>query len=399
MALFSLADLTAPATRDEVQASIYRVLGTLGVKTSSWEPGAVTRTMIVGVSAVLAAFSQLQARIAASGFLDLSEGSWLTLVARYVYGVERIDPTFAAGALTLTNSGGGLYLLDPGDLIASNASTGKTYRNTEAITLEAGQTLSVAISATEAGSASNAAAGAITNLVSTLLNVSVSNASALVGIDAEPDQTLRIRCKEKLGALSPFGPWDAYAYAARTSKRSSGETTGITRTRILKDGYGNVTLVAASASGPVLGTIGDTASDLGAVDEAIQRWAAPLCVAAHTESAAAVEVTVVYELWAYNTSGLTDAQLKSAVQSALATFFAAQPIGGALLSPGDASGKLYLDAVRAVISNAVDEVFHVAVTSPASDVALTGTQVAALVHNPLTHATVHQVAPPEGASL
>lgn len=396
MANFSLADLTTPATRAEVQASIYEVLTTLGVNTSSWQEGAVVRSIIVGVSAVLAAFSSLQANVAASGFLDLAEGDWLTLCARYVYGVDRIEATFAAGSVTLTNGGGGIYSADVGDLIVANPTTGKTYRNDASFTLSGGQTLVVPVVATEAGSASASASGAITALVTSLLGVSVTNAAALTALDAERDPALRLRCREKLGALSPLGPWDAYAYAARNAKRSTGETTGITRTRVLKDGYGNVTLVVANATGAVGGTIGNTATDLGAVDEAAQLTAAPLAVTLGTQSAVAVAVPVVYSLYAYNTSGYSDEQLAEFVLTALQEFFSAQPVGGALLAPGDATGYLYVDALRAAMSRAVPETFHVVLSLPAADVALTSTQVATLVHSVETDATITQVAKPEG---
>lgn len=398
MAFFSLADLTTPSTRAEVQASIYRVLGVLGVNTTSWGSGAVVRTMTVAVSAVLSAFSQLQAQIAQSGFMALATGDWLTLVAKYVFGVDRQDATFAAGQLTLVNTGGGIFNIDAGDLIVATPTTpdpksGKTYRNDAAFTLGAGATITVPITAVEAGGDSTTGAGNITKLVTTLLNVTCSNPTALVGLDVESDAALRLRCSEKLGALSPMGPWDAYAYAARNAHRSTGEPCGITRTRTLKDGFGNVTLIVANASGPVLGTVGDLATDVGAVDEAVQQLAAPLAVTAHTQSAGAVNQGVTYELWTYNTSGQNDAQIKADVQTALAAFTAAQPIGGNTLLPSDTTGYVWNDAIKAAISAVLPQIFHVVVTVPASDVGLTLSQVMTLG---TVSGNVHQVTSPEG---
>src|SRR5262252_8646367 len=117
MATFTLAELVKPVTRQEVQASIYEALGVLGVNTTSWKPGAVPRVIIVAVSVVFSGFSELVSLTAKGGFLELAEGDWLTIVAHYVYGVDRIDATFASGGLTLSNSGGGEYALDPDDLI------------------------------------------------------------------------------------------------------------------------------------------------------------------------------------------------------------------------------------------------------------------------------------------
>jgi phage-related baseplate assembly protein len=376
------------------------VFGILGVNTTAWGTGAVVRTMTVAVSAMLSALSSLQAEIAASGFLDLATKDWLTLVARYVYGVERIEATFAAGFLTLSNSGGGIFDIDPGDLIVAtpvvigDARSGKTYRNDAAIHLGAGSTVTgIPITAVEAGADSSAAAGAITVLTTTLLNVTCTNANALVGLNQESDPAVRVRCSEKLGALSPMGPWDAYAFAARNAKRSTGEPCGISRTRTLKDGYGNVTLVVASASGAVGGSIGDLTTDLGAVDDAIQKLAAPLGVTAHTESASAVSQAITYELWAYNTSGLSDVQIKSLISSALAVFTAAQPIGGNTLVPSDTTGYVWADAIKSAIASVLTQIFHVAVTVPSGDVALTNTQVMTLG---TVTGVVHQVPPPEG---
>jgi Baseplate J-like protein len=402
MALFSLSDLTKPATRAEVQASIYRVLAILGVNTTAWASGSVVRTMVVGVSAILSAFSALQAQIAQSGFLDLAVGDWLTLVARYVYGVERINATFATGVITLTNSGGGIYIVDPGDLIVGKPvglgpNSGKTYRNTTAFVLNAGATLAgIPISAIEAGSPSTAAAGEISEMVTSLLNVTCSNPASLVGLDTETDAALRVRCSEKLGALSPMGPWDAYAYAARNAHRSTGEPCGVTRTRTLKDGFGNVTLIVASASGPVTGTIGDQTTDLGAVDEAVQQLAAPLAVTAHTESATIVTTGVTYELWAYNTSGQSNAQIDDSVEAKLIAFTAMQPVGGNTLLPDDPTGYIWGDAIKSAIASVLPQIFHVVVTVPGGDVALTNRQV--MVLGTVT-GTIHQVASPEGGPV
>lgn len=395
MALFTLKELTTPATRDEIQASIYRILALLGVNTTSWATGAVVRTMIVSVSSVLAAFSQLQAKIAASGFLDLAEDDWLTLVAFYVYGVTRIEATFAAGAVTLVNSGGGVYTVDADDLVVSNPTTGKAYRNQTGFTLGALATLSVPISAVESGAASTSAAHAITTLTTTLLNVTCDNPLVVVGLDGESDAALRLRCREKLGALSPMGPWDAYAYAARNARRSTGEPCGVTRTRTLKDGFGTVTTVIANASGAVLGTIGDTSTDLGAVDEAIQTLAEPLAVTAITQSANAVSQNIAYELWMYNSSGAQVSEIQAAVSAALITFFRLQPIGGNLLTPTDPTGTIYTDAIRRAIADVSPLIFHVLLTTPGADVVLNNDDVA--VMGTITGQIVHQVAPAEGA--
>lgn len=392
MSFTPLSDLTTPATSEEVKAKIYEVLAVIGVTTTTWKPGAVVRTMIAATSIVLAAFSRLQALIARSGFLELSSGPWLALVAKYVYGEDKRYATFAEGSETLINSGGGVYVLDVDDLILQNPETGKTYRNTEAITLGALATITITIRATEAGAASTSAPGAISTISTPpLVGVTCTNALAVIGLDDEEDPALRVRCAEKLGSLSPFGPWDAYGFAARNARRLDGSSVGVTRVRTSKDGYGNVFLYVATASGAVTGTVEQLDTDLGVVDDAIQKLAAPLAVRGVTRSATNVVVPVTYRAWAYNTSGLTEDEITAAIEKRLVSFMPAQPIGGNVI---EGVGRLYVDALRTTIGAALPQLFHVELISPAADVVLTLDQVPVL--GAITPVAITQVAPSEG---
>jgi hypothetical protein len=394
---FSVDDLTTPLTRVQVQASIYQALAALGVRTTNWKPGAVVRTMIVGVSIVLASLSKLQADIARSGFLETSAGKWLTLVARYVYGIERGAATFATGPITLTNTAGGVYSYDADDLTFRNPDTGKTYTNTEPVALGAvgseTAVVTVAIRAIEAGSNSSAAAGAITSFVTPLLGVTCSNPAALVSFDEETDPQLRLHCTEQLGALSPFGPWDAYGAAIRNATYADGTRLGVTRIRITKDGYGNVTTYLATDNGGATGDADDPTTQLGVANDAVQRNAEPLSVTAHVVAATSVTIAVTYELWMYNTSGRTPIQVQAMIETALEAFFAAQPIGGNVLVSGS-PGLVYVDAIRAAIANVLPQIFHVVVSAPLGDVTLAVNEVPTL--GLVTPVSVHQVAPPEG---
>lgn len=389
--MISIADLTTPVTKDEAQASIYSVLAAVGVDTTTWKPGSIVRTIIAAFAIVFAALSVLTSQIARSGFLELSSGSWLTLVARYVFGVERITATFAEGEYTLTNSGGGTYILDPDDLVVSNPATGKSYRNTAAFTLNPLSTLTVAIHAVEAGSASTSTPNTITDFETPLVGVTGTNAKSVVGLDDELDQPLRMRCYEKLGALSPNGPWDAYTFAARNAKRTDGTAVGVTRTRVSKDGYGNVTVYVATATGGITGTVTDVTTDLGAVQNAILRNAEPLAVTANAVSAEVVTIPVTYSVWMYNTSGLPDAQIQSAIALALTAFMSAQPIGGNVIDANP--GKVFQEAIGRAIGAVRPEIFRVAVSSPAGDTVLTQGQVPALG---TVTPTITQVIPGEG---
>jgi phage-related baseplate assembly protein len=392
--MISLADLTTPVPRARVEQSLYDALGKLGVSTTSWMVGSVVRAMVTSVSLFLSSLSYLQAAIAKSGFLELASGDWLALVALYVFGVEKVQATFAAGEVTLTNPGGGVYTYDPDDLTVRNSATDKSYRNTAPFTLNAGETLTIAVQAVEAGAASTSIAGAVDEIESGPTGVTVTNATAIVGADAESDPALRTRCLEKLGALSPNGPWDAYSYVAKNAKRADGSPIGVTRARLEKDGYGFVTLFVATATGGVTGDENDPDTDLGAINEAVQRQAVPQAVTASTASAVPVTVPVTYTLTLYNTVGQTEDQIKDAVGLRLASFMSTQPIGGNKI-PGDGAGKVYGDAIRTVIgaTYAHPITIHVVVSLPAGDTALDVDEVPVLG---TVTGTIVQVAPPDG---
>jgi phage-related baseplate assembly protein len=379
----TLDELTTPMTVEEVKTSIYTAIAAQGVDVTTWKEGAPTRTMIAAVAIVLAAGSKLQSLIAQMGFLALSQGEWLTQVALYVYGVERSDGTFATGEVTLTNTGGGVYAGDPGDLIFINTTTEKTYRNTAAFSIAAFEPdVIIPIQAIEIGSASNAQGGEIDDFETPLLGVTVTNADAVVGLDAELDAALVARCNAKTGILSPNGPADAYAYLALAATDDDGTPIGVTRVRTVPLGDGVLDVYVADATGEIADS-----DDLDAIDELIQTRAVPLGITANVLSATPITVPVTYELWIRATS-ITDAAIREAVEEALTAFMASQPIGGIEIPPD--SGKVYVSAIETVIGAVrLADVVKIEVTAPAADVGLATGEAPAL--GTVTCTAIHQV--------
>lgn len=379
----AIDDVLEPTTFEEAKATIYDVLAAVGVPTSSWKPGAVIRTIISATAVMLSGASHLQSAIGKSSFFEKAEGIWADLVGENVYGTARQLATFADGDVTVTNAGAGIYSFDPDDLVLVNSTTGKSYRNVALINLGASSTVTAEFKAVESGSASNALPGEIDTLAAPLTGVTCSNAAALQALDDEEDPAYKVRGKEKLGALSPNGPWDAYSYVAKGAKRPDGTLVGVTKVRTTHDGNGNVTTYVAGAAGPL------TPTDLGYVDDAIQVLAAPLAITATTDNATAVTVAITGEFWIYNTVGLTDAQILLLVGQRLQAFFASRPIGGDVIS-GGGGGKVYVSAIEAAIGGTRPEIFRVSLTVPAADVALTPNQIPTLGTVTLV---VHQVLP------
>ncbi len=378
----SLDDLTTPLTRDEVETSIYSVLAALGVTTTAWKGGAVVRTMIVGVAIVLAALSTLMARITKSGFLDSAEEDWLEIVADQVYDVEKQQATFAAGVVVIDNTSGSVYgPLAAGDLIAVNPTTGKGYVNTSSITILAASIgLIVDVQAQEAGSDSTSLAGEIDSLETALTGVTITNPTAIIGTDAQSDPSLRTLCRQKLGALSPNGPKDAYSFVAKTAVRlADGSLVGVTRITPDADADGNLTIYVATATGAVTGTILDLTSDLGAVHDALQINATPLAITEITASAVEVIVPVAYQLWLYNDTGLDQVGILAVVAASLADMFKVEPIGGNDAPPD--LGRLYPSAIESAITcpdDIEDSVIRVVLALPANPLVLSKSEVPVL---------------------
>lgn len=380
-----IEDLTKPLTVDQVRLSIYSVLAQIGVDTTTWKPGGVVRTMIAATSILISALSRLTAEIAKSGFLDTASGDWLTLLASNVYGVDRIEATFGQGSAVLANSSGGIYVLADGELQITNGRTGATYVNVGPITIPSVSSgIPCILQASQAGSASTALITDVMIVTSPLPGVTCGLQSAIIGLDAELDPALRLRCKEKLGALSPNGPPDAYGFVCRSAVRGDGTNIGVTRVRLTKDGFGRVDIYVANAAG------GIDPSDLPFVDAAVQTQSAPLAVTAFTHSADEVPVNVGAHVYCYADSGFSDAQIQDLCAASLTRFFSTEPIGGDLVG---VVGKIYVSAIQNAIAGADPglRVFNVAMVTPAGDLSLDANEVATLGTIGIV---VHQVPPP-----
>lgn len=349
----TLEELTEPLTREEIEEDIYEGITALGGAPTTWKTGAPTRTIITIFAVILSGLSRLSAKIAKSGFLALSSGDWLTLVAKYVYGVDRITGTYAAGNVEIDNSGAGVFSFAPGTLTVVNPTSGKAYRNLATINIAAmQQNVLASMQAVEIGSTSTSLAGTITAFMTPYSGLTVTNPAALIGTDAEKDAALKDRCLEKTGTLSPNGPKDAYAFVAKAAKKSDGVNAGVTRVRTVATGSGGVTVYCATASGNLTGTLGVLSTPLGAVDDAIQTLAAPLAVTATTASATARAIAVTYQVWVRNTSGKTDAEITTAINDALTAFLQTAPIGGHKIA-GESTGRIYKGAIEAAIDAAL----------------------------------------------
>lgn len=379
---FSLAELTKPLTRAEVQDSILSVAAALGLPTTSWKPTSVVRSIVRASAAVIAAFTSVTSDIAKQGFLDDAEGDWLTLLAQKTFNTVRNPATHARGTVVINNTGGAIFNFDPGDLVVANPANGQTYRNVDAVSIIALQTgVQVVVEAIEAGSGGTAAPGTITAFETAATGLTVTNEFALVGIDAEEDPPLRARARQKQASLSPNGPADAYDFVARSATLADGGAIGVTRTRVART-TNAVTVVCATAAGALTG------DQLTAVTSAIQKQVVPLCIAATVSSAVPFVLNVTATVWIYTTANLSDTEVQALVRAALVAWAARQPIGGNVIPPD--AGKLFNDDMRAAISDASPFIFRATIAVPVADTTIAINEVPTIG---TTTITVLQVAP------
>lgn len=376
--MLSIVDLFKSDTRDDIITFFLDLAEEIELPVTSWRPGDPTRSILYLAAQKLSDLGAIIEALIRGGFLETATGAYLTLLAKFVYNVERDPARAAVGKVTLTNTSGTPYPLAANELVVAHGTSNKTYRNTSAVTVPGTGSITIDIFAEELGSASNASPGAISVVVSSLLGVTVANALPVLGRDEESDPALRQRCLDKLGALSPNGPAAAYEYLAKST------SVLVNRVRVIEDSdTGDVVVVVASPDGAVAGP------DVATINTAIQESVVPLCITATTQSATGTSVPVAADVWVYTSANLSDVEIQAAVAAQLTSYFPLIPIGGDRIVPG--TGKVYVDKLRGQIETALPAIFHAAVTSPGVDVALGDYAVATL---PAPTITVHQVPPP-----
>jgi hypothetical protein len=372
----TLAELLPTETKEAIYARGLAVATTLGLPVTSWAAGDPTRADFHFISEIMSLLEGYVANYVAAGFLDLcaadsAKYQWLVRLAEQVYGYTATEANYATCTLRLTNGSGAEYVIEAGDITCKVPGTEVTYHNTSGGTLVSGvgNTLDLDIVCDVAGSDGTAGIGDITELVTNLLDVTISNTTAAVGVDEESASSIVANCRAKLGSLSPNGPADAYDYAARVLSGAA----NVTRTRVLDDSTtGDVTVYCASSTGAA------SVADVALAEDAIYASATPLCITPNVLAATNKTQAVTYTIWLYDSVGKTGAEVEAAIELALADLFAARPIGGDIIAPattGKLRRSLIIAAIRAVYP---DHVIDVQVATPAADVSLTIAEVPVL---------------------
>jgi hypothetical protein len=370
-----IATLIQPSTPAAVRQVIIDSLVTLGIRADLWPTRDALYGCMTVVAGVISAGINERTLATKGGWLGTAVGGWLTWLALYMYGVLRTAATFATGPLTLTNALGGTYSFAPFTATFQNPASKKTFTNVTAIALGPGPATSqtIAIQATELGAASNSAPGAITGMVTTMLGVTCSNPGPVLGIDAQDDASLQLECWNSIAANSAYGPRQSFGYAVAQALNSvTGSPVNVNRYLVtpgLAAGAhtGMLTVTLASPSGAA------DPNDVTGVQASIEALARPECVLVTSQTATPLPVALGLTVYVTATPGLSATTVQAAIASALASFFAAYPIGGRV-GPSGFRG-LFAAALEGVCYGAWPGVYDVVLSVPA-DIAMTQFQVA-----------------------
>lgn len=359
--MLTLKQLTSEVTEDEALTSILAILVQIGLQATSWQSGSIQLTFMRLIARVWSQASTVVRAITEAGFVKLSSGDFLTLIARHVFELERLEAQATIGTILLTNSAGApTHTWAAGDLIVADAPTGTANANAYAITtsgtLNPGVATAYTFKAQVAGQKANIAPGTTLYMWTPLVGVTVTNPALLPtsntwittpGADVEADTRLMARCVgrwSKLSYANTDGAYRAWALDA---------VPALTRVTIgSAPGDGTVNIIGATALGTITTPQADAIEDYvnGVTDGVGRRPINDIVTAspATTVTTPAITVTTYASV-----SGRQDAQslddyvaaIESAVAASLLTYIGAIPIGGVKLLGG--SGVVPFDGMLA----------------------------------------------------
>lgn len=373
----TLDELVETYSEDEALEDTLAIATTAELPTTTYAEGDTTLTLLEILSYWVAQSRGLSRVAIAGGILDFAEDDeWLTLHAKDVYDVDRVEATFASATVTVTNDGTDTFVVGANDITFTNSTTGKTYRNSSpsvgTVTLAPGDVEDFDVVADEAGSASSADPGDIDTIASGQLGLTCTNPAAAVGRDREGGDSLKRRCRLKAPAISRTGaaPAGKYAYVALTPEANGG--ADITRCDVRGNTItGSVTVVLAGPSGAISG------GDRDLVEEALVDKVVGPCESLTVISATNQGIAVTYQAWVYDDVNLDSAELQAQISARLASLLALCPIGGWKKDPAG-TGYVWLNLIEATIKGTSSRIFQVEVSLPAGDTSLTANQVPVL---------------------
>lgn len=336
LSVTALYSVTTVAGFLESGLAIARVLG---LPVSSWRAGDPTRALFHFLAQHLFGFEGQIVEYIKGAWLSTAGERWLPIIAEELYGVTVPGATYATPTVTIQNTGSRFFDVGLGDLTVKATSTGKTFRCTSTGVLSTGAIVTFDLIAEEAGADSTVAANEIDDFVTTLPGCVILSSTAATARDAASPEEIRTLCKDSLGALSPNGPPDAYTYVV-TNPDYTG-VTDITRARGVGSTDGSAAVYVASDSGA------PSAESITAAQDAIERWANPLCVTPTVVAGTPVTIDLVI----LDAIGALPEDAEDLVSDAWAALLRTVPISGGEITDVVDSGEGDA-AIRAALTRA-----------------------------------------------
>lgn len=368
--------LLATITTAELQAGMLAAMQAAGLPTSSWTKDGFWQNLVNWVAFLLRIAYGVIRNVAANSFLPTATGQGLEDLAAGTYGTPKRKATFANGSVTLLNNSG-LPLDEVAEAISFQliADPSITYKNSAAVYALNGASVDVPIVCDIAGTVGNAAAGTSPSntieLVTTLTGVSLTENSVVVGQDEQSDESLRDLASKQAAAASTGSANKYEWYALQTNTDGSIAEAGDGKTRVninrvlvsYEDAQGRVYVTLASPSGSV--DVDEYNTTVGVLQQYALTNPGTLIDSNATDVPVNVVVDVVLR------KGTSTEGVEDEITAALEEFFPNTSIGGD-------DGFLTIEELELEIGRANRRIVEVTVTAPASDVALTDTEVAVL---------------------
>lgn len=390
--MLTLEQLTTPVSEDDAMATILAVLTQLGFQATSWQSGAIQLTVLRLFAKTYSGLTTLVSDIAAGGFAALASTGWLTLLAKYVYGLDRIAAQSTVGQVVLTSSAAApVHTWITGDIIVADQPQGTDNANTYTVTvpgtLAPGTSAAFEFKADVPGAAGNIAPGTTLYLWTPLVGVTPTNPVlappnnstwiTTPGADEESNQRLAARCLARWSRLTYSNVDGAYVGWALEA------LPAITRITIgSAAGDGNVKIYAATALGPITGPQATTVANyVNGIADGIGRRPINDIVSVLAPS---VLTTPPIVIDAYVESAQVPTAA-AAITNALNTYIGSLPIGGTRLQ--FSQGRVIYSELVA-LSQDQTGIRSVAL-SISSDVLLNPDQI----YQPTITVNVHPVAP------
>lgn len=377
MTVPSIDSLTRELTPQECLTALTNIMDVVGIPTTSWQEGSITRSEIESFADMVSYCSVQLSAIANAGFPATAAGPWLDIIAEYGgYDLQRETASFAQCTVQVTNATGGLYSAPLGTLIIRNANTAKEYANVSAISLANGTSQLYTFQAGEAGTGSNAAVGEITKLTSSVSGLSVANTSTAIAVDEESDDSLRDRIRLAVISENQFGPAEAYRFWARRATHLDGTNIGVTKVKTIAGADGTLRVIVASD----VGGIPDDANNLDRVEASLRSEALTMGPSLVVESAIPQVIAGNVTVSIYSDANLSTSEVTTLVLNALSERIKRLPIGGD--ADGDADdnddGVFYVSSFLAAVQSAHPSILRASSTTFTADLPIPYNSVAVI---------------------